>query len=433
MNYLFSVIIPIFNSEKFIRKTIESVIKQKNPNTELILVNDKSTDLSKKICISYKKKYKFIKLFNNKKNLGVGFSRNLGIKKARGKYIVFLDSDDALLENSLNNLEKFITINNSPDVIPVRYQKITYPQNNYKFIKDNKKNHDIKKLIKYVLSEKIPFSDCWFFVFRRKFLNYNKIYFPNSRFGESEIFVAKTICYMQSFACFQKKFYHKKDRLNSLTHSSDYETTFSILNNLTQFNIFYNQNNFSKLKKKFLNNYIQGIFGVFTALIVLRDRKEILKISKILEKYKSQLKSFSKYPEKIDLKKLINNYGSFQGLLKYLEMIKKNKLIKINQINIQKNIIFSYCRSQYSAATIKILSENNINIQGVIDDNKNFINTNFMNFKTLGSKYILKKYKSQLKNIVIIITHQKTNTIKKITKFLIDNKISKNKIYSVKY
>ena len=48
MNYLFSVIIPIFNSEKFIRKTIESVIKQKNPNTELILVNDKSTDLSKK-------------------------------------------------------------------------------------------------------------------------------------------------------------------------------------------------------------------------------------------------------------------------------------------------------------------------------------------------------------------------------------------------
>ena len=65
MNYLFSVIIPIFNSEKFIRKTIESVIKQ-NPNTELILVNDKSTDLSK-ICISYKKKYKSIKLFNNKK------------------------------------------------------------------------------------------------------------------------------------------------------------------------------------------------------------------------------------------------------------------------------------------------------------------------------------------------------------------------------
>ena len=89
--------------------------------------------------------------------MGVGFSRNLGIKKARGKYVVFLDSDDALLENSLNNLEKFITINNSPDVIPVRYQKITYPQNNYKFIKDNKKNHDVKKLIKYVLSEKIPF------------------------------------------------------------------------------------------------------------------------------------------------------------------------------------------------------------------------------------------------------------------------------------
>ena len=110
--------------------------------------------------------------------MGVGFSRNLGIKKARGKYVVFLDSDDALLENSLNNLEKFITINNSPDVIPVRYQKITYPQNNYKFIKDNKKNHDVKKLIKYVLSEKIPFQIAGSLCLEENFLIIIKYIFP---------------------------------------------------------------------------------------------------------------------------------------------------------------------------------------------------------------------------------------------------------------
>ena len=54
---------------------------------------------------------------------------------------------------------------------------------------------------------------------------------------------------MNSFACFNSKFYHKKDRINSLTHSNDYNTTYSVLNNLIQFNIFFNENNFDILKK----------------------------------------------------------------------------------------------------------------------------------------------------------------------------------------
>ena len=208
MDYFFSVVIPVYNSEKFLKKTINSVIKQKNNNTELIIVNDNSTDKSKNICLYYKKKFDFIKLINNKKNLGVGYCRNLAIKNTKGKYIIFLDSDDVLIENSLNKLEQFIKKKNFPDVIPIRFQKITFPQNNYKFIKDNKYNFNVRNLINYVLMKKIPFSDCWFFVIKKIFLKKNDICFPNSRFGESEIFVAKIICYMKSFACFQEKFYH---------------------------------------------------------------------------------------------------------------------------------------------------------------------------------------------------------------------------------
>ena len=61
-----------------------------------------------KICSFYKKKFSFIKLINNKINHGVGYCRNQAIKNAKGKYIVFLDSDDELIKNSLNKLEKFI-------------------------------------------------------------------------------------------------------------------------------------------------------------------------------------------------------------------------------------------------------------------------------------------------------------------------------------
>ena len=166
MDVIFSVVIPIFNSEKFLSDTIKSVINQKNKKTEIILVNDNSSDNSKKICSFYKKKFSFIKLINNKINHGVGYCRNQAIKNAKGKYIVFLDSDDELIKNSLNKLEKFIKKNFFPDVIPVKYIKMTYPQNNDEFIKDNLKNYNSKKLINYILRTNIPFSDCWFVIRR---------------------------------------------------------------------------------------------------------------------------------------------------------------------------------------------------------------------------------------------------------------------------
>ena len=89
-----SVIVPVYNAEKFIDKCIESVINQTYKEIELILVNDGSKDNSLKILQKYEKQYpKMIKVFNQT-NKGVGAARNLGIKHVTGKYIFFLDSDD---------------------------------------------------------------------------------------------------------------------------------------------------------------------------------------------------------------------------------------------------------------------------------------------------------------------------------------------------
>ena len=98
MDIIFSVVIPIFNSEKLLPITLKSVINQRNDKTEIILINDNSSDKSKKICQSFKKKFNFIKLINNKKNYGVGYCRNLlwcrllqkpGYQKCEGKIYCF--------------------------------------------------------------------------------------------------------------------------------------------------------------------------------------------------------------------------------------------------------------------------------------------------------------------------------------------------------
>lgn len=91
---LVSIIVPVYNAEKFIKDTIKTVLDQTYENWELLLVNDCSTDKCVEIIKEYQQKDKRIKLFSNSKNSGAAVSRNKGIEESRGRYIAFLDADD---------------------------------------------------------------------------------------------------------------------------------------------------------------------------------------------------------------------------------------------------------------------------------------------------------------------------------------------------
>ena len=98
---LVSIITPLYNSEKFITETIESVLAQTYTNWEMIIVNDCSKDNGASIVEKYVEKDKRIRLFNNERNMGVSFTRNKAIDLAQGKYIAFLDSDDLWYKDKL--------------------------------------------------------------------------------------------------------------------------------------------------------------------------------------------------------------------------------------------------------------------------------------------------------------------------------------------
>lgn len=98
-----SVIVPIYNVEKYLKECIDSIIFQTYTNLEILLINDGSTDSSKKICEEYVNKDSRIKLFN-KVNGGLSSARNFGIKKATGDYIIFIDSDDFIEKNMIEEL-----------------------------------------------------------------------------------------------------------------------------------------------------------------------------------------------------------------------------------------------------------------------------------------------------------------------------------------
>lgn len=90
---LFSIIVPVYNVEEFVHKTLSSVLTQNFNSYELIVVNDGSTDKSGEICYSLAQQYPQI-TFVQTANSGVSAARNLGLKIAKGHYIMFLDGDD---------------------------------------------------------------------------------------------------------------------------------------------------------------------------------------------------------------------------------------------------------------------------------------------------------------------------------------------------
>lgn len=179
MNNKVDIIIPAYNSQKYISKTIKSVFRQTYKNWKLIIIDDASTDDTKKILEKiYKKKKdrKKIIILKNNINRGQAFSRNRGLKYSKSKFVTFLDSDDFWDKNKLKNQIKFMLRNN---------YDFTYTD--YKIIKNNQ----IKKIIvpdfynykRFIHNSSI--NTCSMIIKKKIIKN---IYFKNLRFSEDYFF-----------------------------------------------------------------------------------------------------------------------------------------------------------------------------------------------------------------------------------------------------
>ncbi len=172
MNDMVSIITPMYNSSKFIHWTVQSVLSQVYKNWEMIIIDDCSTDSSVDIIKSYISVDNRIKLILNETNLGAAPSRNLGIKKANGRYIAFLDSDDVWLPTKLNDQLNFMEKN-----------KVAFSYCSYEII-DEDGNHIKDMIIKkdkplYFDLLKSNYIGCLTVILDLKLMNEKMPYMPN--------------------------------------------------------------------------------------------------------------------------------------------------------------------------------------------------------------------------------------------------------------
>lgn len=116
---LVSVVIPVYNNELYLAKTIISVLKQSYDNTQILLINDGSTDNSKEICLSYLEDKRV--MYFEHENKGSGYTRNVGISESKGAYIAFIDSDDVWHKDKL---KKQMMLFQTDETIDIVYSRI---------------------------------------------------------------------------------------------------------------------------------------------------------------------------------------------------------------------------------------------------------------------------------------------------------------------
>ena len=171
-----SIIIPIYNVEKYLHKCIESVESQTLENIEVILVNDGSTDNSEIIIEKFKEKYNNIK-YIKKENGGLSDARNVGIRNATGDYILFVDSDDYISDTLLNDLS--IYMEQEYDLIKFKMIKV---DENYKEIGkvegpifENKNGEEAFNLL---YGNDVMLQPAWLYLYKKSFWDRNKFEYP---------------------------------------------------------------------------------------------------------------------------------------------------------------------------------------------------------------------------------------------------------------
>ena len=188
-----SIIIPVYNSERYIHRCIDSVLRQTFPDYELILVDDGSSDLSGEICDSYANKDIRIKVIHQI-NSGVSSARNTGIAMAKGKYITFCDSDDELWPDYL------AVMNNAPEdeeMVIAGWQYIDekgkeiFASHGYE--RDDQIPVNRKSVEELIIDEKTDYA--WAKRFLSNKIRENQIRFDETEsFGEDTLFVFKYLC-----------------------------------------------------------------------------------------------------------------------------------------------------------------------------------------------------------------------------------------------
>lgn len=312
-----SVIVPVYNVEDYLEKCLESLVNQDFENYEIIIVNDGSPDNSQHIIDKYVKNYPNLIRGYKKENGGLSSARNYGIKKAKGEYIVFVDSDDYVTQNYLSALYNEAT-SKDYDIVACN------------IIKKNNSNEEVLKC--YIDKNNTPTKNLLLSlptacnkIYKIKLFVENKIYYPEKIFYEDLATTGRLLVCANKVTYINQDLYYYIERDSSIMHQTKYNPKMSdIFKSLEILTNYYKDNNYSEKYK---------------------DEIEYLHISHLLHDHSLRVYKYIEGKEEIE--KVVNffkkNYPNWKKNKYYKKTTWKYKmvctLIYYKQIEILKKIL----------------------------------------------------------------------------------------------
>lgn len=219
-----SVIVPIYNVEKYLARCIDSILEQNYENLELILINDGSTDNSESIINTYLEKNPSIIKYIKKENSGLSEARNVGIEAATGDYIMFIDSDDYIEKGLLNNLKQYI----DQDIEMIKFKAQTVTENGEKIKVMQGPVFDVtsgEEAFSKMCFEDELMETAWLYLYKTELIKQNNFKFAKGLYHEDFGLIPLIIVKAKTFVSTDICGYNYVQSSNSITRTVDYAKT----------------------------------------------------------------------------------------------------------------------------------------------------------------------------------------------------------------
>lgn len=258
-----SVIIPVFNVEDYLAECLDSVINQTFQDIEIICIDDASTDASRSILNEYSNKDPRITIYQNKMNLGQAATRNIGIEKAIGDYILFVDADDYIDEGLLSVATENMEYVNIVCFDYIKKDEIWNGFDSHNFCRESGIHVAHRFFIDTVNENSIIYSP-WSKLYRRDFLTRENIRFIDGLLYEDIVFHFHCMMKAQKICCITNKLYIYRVRNNStMTKRLDRKNIMDYFYIICYLSQYYLSHSFDTELEKAIEKYIHNVYRDF--------------------------------------------------------------------------------------------------------------------------------------------------------------------------
>jgi glycosyltransferase involved in cell wall biosynthesis len=416
----FSIVVPAYNVALYLEACLDSLAAQTGVDFEVILVNDRSTDETGAIADRYAERYSWLRVIHAPVNAGVSAARNRALDAARGKYVVFVDGDDRLLEGALSGVRGRLELHGEVDIVVCRFESECGVLNNaFVFAPEIVDTRDPEEFLGFVIESGYHVDHCWNYIVKRSLIVELGARFVHAVIGEDAEFIVGLLYRAKSILLHPDDFYWYRVRNDSLKNSKGIaQTACFVTNALEMFGSI-------DVRHRFVLTQIRHTIGIFLARLCLAEERDVPQIAGSLAINDLRAVGY-----------LLPGFGLAAGLRNRDEIV--NALIQV-KATISETILailpagkprrlFIYCAGPIGEAVLSTLQRAKYRVEAVLDDNESFVGRSMLDVKIHPSKLLREMPPAELSELFVIVCTQKTMTFEKISKSLIGTGLTPEQI-----